>query len=129
MQTKKTFLLKLSIACLLCLVLFFGSFGFAGAEEQAAGHEESGNGISNPLQCDSVQECIGNFIQTLLGIVGSLALVMFIYGGFMWMLSGGNEQRIKKGKDILVWSTLGLLIIFTSYAILTFVFKAFVGAK
>ena len=39
----------------------------------------------------------------------------------------GNEQQIKKGKDILMWATLGLVIIFSSYALVKFVLQA-IGA-
>lgn len=64
---------------------------------------------------------IGKVIKGALGIVGSLALVMFIYGGLVWMTSAGNEQRVKTGKDILIWATIGLVIIFTSYALVHFI--------
>lgn len=63
---------------------------------------------------------IGNGIKTVLGIIGSVALAVFIYGGVLWLTSGGNETRIKKGKDVILWATLGLVIIFAAYAIVGF---------
>ena len=79
--------------------------------------------LCNPLGTNDANELVGRVIKNILGIVGSLALLMFVVGGLMWMLSAGNEQRVKKGKDILTWASLGLVIIFTSYAILKFVFQ------
>jgi len=61
---------------------------------------------------------VANFI---LGIVGALTLLMFVYGGFMWILSGGSSERVKKGKDIIVGSIVGLLIVFSSYMIISWV--------
>lgn len=64
---------------------------------------------------------LGKIINSVLGIIGSLALVMFIYGGATWMLSGGNQEQVTKGKNILIWAAAGLVIIFTAYALVKFV--------
>ena len=80
-------------------------------------------GLSNPTP----QTLLGTIIKAVLGIVGSLALVMFIYGGVTWMLAAGNAERVTKGKNILIWATIGLVVIFSAYALVTFVFKG-IGA-
>ena len=66
---------------------------------------------------------IGKVIQAILGIVGSLALLMFIYGGLTWMMAAGNNERIQKGKEILIWATIGLIVIFSAYAFIRFIFE------
>jgi hypothetical protein len=68
------------------------------------------------------QILIGNIINAAMGLVGSIALAMFIYGGFIWMMAAGNSEAITKGKNILIWATLGLVIIFSAYALVQFVF-------
>lgn len=73
---------------------------------------------------DTIPGLVGGIIQTILGMVGVLALVMFIYGGILWMTSGGSSEKIKKGKDTIVWAVLGLAFIFFSYAILEFILGA-----
>lgn len=80
------------------------------------------NGITDP------RTIIGNVIKAGLGIVGSLALVIFIFGGFTWVTSAGNEEKIKKGKDMLMWAVFGLAVVFLSYALVTFVINAMTGA-
>ena len=73
-------------------------------------------------------ELIGRIIHAALGIVGSIALAMFIYGGFTWMTAAGNSEKVQKGKDVLIWATLGLVIIFSAYALVNFVIqKAILG--
>lgn len=78
--------------------------------------------LNNPLPgITSPQKLIGKIIDAVLGVVGSLALVMFVYGGITWMTSSGSPEKVKKGRDILIWSAIGLVIIFSSYALVTFV--------
>ena len=48
---------------------------------------------------------------------------MFVYGGLIWMTSMGNAENVRKGRDVLIWSTIGLVIIFGSYALVTFVLQ------
>jgi hypothetical protein len=62
-------------------------------------------------------------IQWALGLLGLVAVVMIIFGGFMWMTSAGNEQRVTKGKEILQWAVIGLVVILLSWAIVIFVFR------
>jgi len=75
----------------------------------------------------NIPSLLGTVINSVLGVVGSLALVMFIYGGITWMLSGGNPERVTKGKQILIWATLGIIIIFTAYALVRFVLTTVTG--
>lgn len=82
--------------------------------------------LYNPLGSGGydIREVLGRVIKGIISIIGSLALLMFVYGGTLWLTSGGNSEMVKKGKDILVWSTLGLVVIFTSYAIVSAVLNA-----
>jgi len=108
---------------LIAIFCAFGVFVFAfslwAAEE-----------LPNPLGEGVVDPAVilGNIINAALGIVGSLALAVFVYGGFMWVTSAGNDEKIKKGKDMIMWASLGLALIFASYAIVTFVIRGIVGS-
>ena len=61
-----------------------------------------------------------NFASYLFTIVGALALLFFIYGGFTLILSRGAPDAVKKGKDILVASIVGLIIVFGAYMLVRF---------
>ena len=69
-----------------------------------------------------------NFASYLFTIVGALALLFFIYGGFTLILSRGAPDAVKKGKDILVASIVGLIIVFGAYMLVRFLGTA-VGLK
>lgn len=60
----------------------------------------------------------------ILGIVGSLTLVMFIYAGFTMLISAGNAQKVSQAKNILTAAVVGLAIVFCSYLIIKFVLFA-----
>ncbi|MFA6306501.1 MAG: pilin [Patescibacteria group bacterium] len=79
--------------------------------------------LPNPLGegKTDIPTLLGKIVSSVLGVVGSLALVMFIYGGITWMLSAGNQEQVTKGKNILIWATVGIVIIFTAYALVRFV--------
>ncbi|HBA36933.1 TPA: hypothetical protein DCZ15_03620 [Candidatus Falkowbacteria bacterium] len=83
--------------------------------------------LQNPLGSISTpQALMGRIINSVLGVVGSLALLMFVYGGLTWMTSAGNQEKVKKGRDIIVWSAIGLVIIFVSYALVRLVLTTIV---
>ena len=64
-----------------------------------------------------------NISQWILGVVGSLTLLMFVYGGFLFLFSGGNSDRANKGKQTLLNAVIGLFVVFLSYMIVGIVFK------
>ena len=82
--------------------------------------------LSNPLGVSSPQALIGIIINSVLGVVGSIALLMFVYGGLTWMTSAGNAEKVKKGRDIILWSAVGLVVIFSAYALTRFVLNTLV---
>lgn len=73
------------------------------------------------LVTGTAQTVIGNVIKVVLGVIGTVALVMFVYGGISWMTAGGNPEQVNKAKNTLIWATLGLVLIFLSYAIVYFI--------
>ncbi|MBN1778859.1 MAG: hypothetical protein JW816_01405 [Candidatus Buchananbacteria bacterium] len=101
--------------------------GTATAEDITPPKNQSGvTTLDNPLPSVDPRVIIGNIIKAILGLVGSLALLMFIYGGFLWVVAGGNEEKVSQGKKIIIWTTAGLALIFFSYTLVNFVVNAIV---
>ena len=86
------------------------------------------NELPNPIGTTDVPVLIGNIIKAVLGLVGSIALLMFISGGFRWILSGGNEEQVTKGKQTLIWASLGLAVVFMSYLVVKFIIEALLNS-
>ncbi len=61
---------------------------------------------------------------TCFGFIGSIALIMFIIGGVMFLISGGNQEKVSKAKKLMISAVIGLLIVFASYLIIDFVLRA-----
>jgi hypothetical protein len=112
---------KVIITLTLTAFLFLLISGSASAGSVAAS-------LTNPIGVDDPRDIIGNVIKAMLGIAGSLALLFFIYGGLMWVMAGGSDEKIKKGKDMIMWASLGLAVIFLSYALVRFVISALTGS-
>ncbi len=62
--------------------------------------------------------------KIILGVVGSLALLFFVYGGVMFLISAGSSDKVSKAKGIIVNAVIGLAIVFLSYLIVQFVMNA-----
>jgi len=65
----------------------------------------------------------GLFIAEMFGKVlnpvfmGVIAMLIFIYGGYMWLTAQGDEEKVRKAKTIILNTALALLIVFSVYAI------------
>jgi von Willebrand factor type A domain-containing protein/Big-like domain-containing protein/type IV secretion system pilin len=80
------------------------------------------------LTTADIRVAAGSIIQLFLGLLGLIALVIVLYAGFVWMTSGGNEEKISQAKKILSAGVIGLMIILSAYAITTFILNEIQGA-
>jgi len=104
-----------------------GSSGSAESGSAPASAPAQTFSLYNPLGTTSIPVIIGRVIKIILGVVGSLALVAFIYGGGMYMISRGDSGTAKKGKDAMVNAVIGLFIILLSYIITSTILKSLAG--
>lgn len=72
----------------------------------------------------NIPALMGNVSRGLFGIIGTIALLIFLYGGFLWMTAFGEEEKVKKGWDTLVWGGFGLGAVFGSYVFVSFILGA-----
>ena len=85
--------------------------------------------------CDlnSMLQALINVTTLIVGTTGSVALLMFGYGGVMFIIAAGNQERVTKAKQILGAAAIGIVIIFTAWVVTNFVILALtkgeVGSK
>ncbi len=65
---------------------------------------------------------VAMLIKTALLLLGTIALVLIIYGGFMWMTARGNEEQVTSARTLLTSAVIGLIIIIGSYSIGSYIF-------
>ncbi|MFH0951098.1 MAG: pilin [bacterium] len=104
-----------------------GVGGGGGNGGQGGGGGNAYDSYPNPLNTTDFRVIIGRVIRAILVIVGALALMMFVYGGFTWLTSAGNDQRVETGRNTLIWASLGLIIVFSAYVLVKYVLEA-IGA-
>ncbi len=68
---------------------------------------------------------VANIIKWGLSAVGLIFFVMVFYGGFMWMIARGNEQKVEKSRGVVTSAAIGLVIVLSAYAITAFVGNIF----
>jgi len=85
--------------------------------------------LMNPLPSNDLRIIIGNLVRAMLGLSGAVAFLMFVYGGFQWLTSGGSPDKIKAGKSTLTWAAIGLVVIFTSYTLVSTLITALVQGE
>ncbi|PIQ78575.1 hypothetical protein COV82_00205 [Candidatus Peregrinibacteria bacterium CG11_big_fil_rev_8_21_14_0_20_46_8] len=118
MQLKKTlkqFALVTGLSAL--ALLLFNALGADLAFAQAIAPEDQ-PGIISQLSggqtgLRGIALTIVNFFLTFLGL---LAVIMIIYGGFLYVGSAGNEENVNKAKKILMYAAIGILVIIVSFA-------------
>lgn len=64
-------------------------------------------------------------IDLFVKIIGAIALVVFILGALLTILSEGKEDRLEKGKSAMVYALIGLVITFMAFIIVSFVQSIF----
>jgi len=72
----------------------------------------------------TLPEIIGNIIKWVLGLVGVVLLVMFIYGGVLYATSAGSEEKVETGKKVMLYAILGVIIIALAFALTNWIIKA-----
>jgi hypothetical protein len=65
-----------------------------------------------------VKEIVG-FTNYLVTILSPLAILLIIYGGFMYILSGGDAEKQGKAKKIIIFALIGLIIVYGAFAIVS----------
>jgi hypothetical protein len=70
-----------------------------------------------------VRDTISSIINVGLGLLGIVAVVIVLWGGFRWMTAGGNDEKVGEARKIIFSGVIGLAIVLSAYAIAKFVLE------
>lgn len=76
---------------------------------------------------DDIMQVFVNISNFILGIVGSVVLVVFVWGGLLFLTSGGSTEKITQGKTAMRGSIIGLIIVFVAFSAINFLTGALRG--
>ena len=125
----KQLIAKLSIPALVAALAFGGVLVLGGDVVLAT---DPGAQITNGIDAAGGGAGSGNLrggiktvINTLLFILGAIAVIMIVIGGIKYTLSNGDASSIKSAKDTILYSVIGLVVALLAYAIVNFVVDQF----
>lgn len=118
------------VAISLMVVMFV--FGLASVVKAANPLLPSDLGIqygeATGLGSKDVRVTVASIIRTAMGLLGIVAVVIILIGGFTWMTAGGNEEKTGEAKKWIFSGVIGLAIILAAYALATYVINSLVSA-
>ncbi|MFA5029831.1 MAG: hypothetical protein WC518_03790 [Patescibacteria group bacterium] len=80
------------------------------------------NNLENvQLGKQDLTETISLAINAILGILGIIAVLLILWGGFIWMTAAGADEKVEKAKKLIYSGIIGLVIILAAWAIAAFV--------
>ena len=74
-----------------------------------------------------LEDTIAGVVNIILGFLGILTTLIILMGGFKWMTSQGNTEKIDEAKKLIGAGVVGLVIVLTSYAISQFVLRSLIN--
>lgn len=82
-----------------------------------------GGSAGSPVGMTDFKKIIGIILKGILGLLGTIALLAFVYGGALWLFSRGDPKEVQKGLDTMLYAGIGIIIVLGSYAILQRIFE------
>lgn len=83
--------------------------------EQASGEDRASADIDTTFR---------DVVNFLLYLIGAIAVIMLIFGGFRYVTSGGDGSAITSAKNTILYAVIGLAVAIIAYAIVNFVITA-----
>ena len=121
------FLTTLLISLALVVVFSAGAQAQIGSGGVSGGVDSAhGSGMpTNLVEGDS--SIINNIINIMLYAVGVLSVIMLIFGGIRYVVSGGQKDKVTDAKNTILYAIVGLLIAIFANAIIQFVLGVALG--
>ena len=79
--------------------------------------------LSTTLGTRDIRSTVADIINVALGLLGIVAVVIMLIGGFEWMTAGGNEDKVADARKRIFAGIIGLAIIMSSWALTSFVLQ------
>lgn len=87
--------------------------------------------IDNPIagRGTDIYRQVGGVVGYVLLLIGSITLLMIVWGGFQWLTAAGNAEKIEQGSKTMIWAVIGVFAVFISYVLLNNYLDYLTGVK
>jgi len=116
---KKTFKNALAAVALLAMIMPALLVALPALATDPLGINDADFGL--PSGVNDPKEAAVNIVTYLMTFLGIIAVIVILYGGFLWLTAGGNEDRVGSAKKTIIAGIIGLVIIIAAYAIVQIV--------
>lgn len=124
MKTLKQFAIVSGLTILGLLLLNALGINLAFAQDAISAQDQPGIISKLTGGATDIRGLVLVIINFFLGFLGLLAVIMVIYGGFLYVGSGGNEENVNKAKKILLYAAIGVIVIIVSFALVNTILGA-----
>ncbi|HCC67630.1 TPA: hypothetical protein DEP90_00205 [Patescibacteria group bacterium] len=76
-----------------------------------------------PFKLDVLFGSLDKFSSYLVPVGIFLAVLMVIIGGYIWISSAGNPEKVKQAQGTLTWAIIGLVFITIAVLLINLVIK------
>lgn len=80
--------------------------------------------VCNSARTDNATDMVKDILNVLFFVIGILAVIMIIIGGFRYVLSNGDAGSVTAAKNTIFYAVVGLAVAILSYVIVNFVIGA-----
>ena len=77
--------------------------------------------IPDPLGLTSIQQLIDKLTYLILQLAVMVAPIMLIIAGFFFVTSAGDPKRVDTAKKMVMWTLIGLGVVFMGRIIVSFI--------
>ena len=102
-------ILTLIITPIVCIGETYNGFGL------------NSENLKNKFGTQDLPSIAGNAIKIFIGLSATIMLIMILWSGFQLMFSSGKEKERKAAIDRIIWTSVGVIIIVSAYAISQFI--------
>lgn len=74
-------------------------------------------------------QVIVNLSTLIVAMTGTAALLMFTYGGVMWIIAAGSQERVQKGTAAIQAAVIGIVIVLGAWLVVNFTINALTGGQ
>jgi len=66
--------------------------------------------------------------NTALFVIGAISVIMLIYGGIRYTISGGDEKAVTAAKNTILYAVVGIIVALLAYALVNFVISSMIAS-
>ncbi len=107
---------KISLSLLVLMPVVVLAQGLKDAGDKLEFMQDKGVGLSR-----NFEGLTGTVLAGVFYVLGTVFLLLMIYGGYVWLKAAGRDQEVDRAKRILMTSIIGMVVILASYAITNFI--------